>query len=76
MAIKERVIMTEGVLGISQYGSSFDGDARSFRINMVVDTVYGSSLEFTIMPAVAAAAPNVEFQLAPQLSRGNRWLSR
>jgi hypothetical protein len=89
MAIKERVLTTEGVTNIANYGSSFDPDARTFRINMVVDTIYGSSLEFTIMPAVAAAVPvpgtaSVQYEVVqpqrrpppPLLARGNRWRSR
>ena len=77
MALKERVVMTKGVIGISQYGSHFDPDTRAYSVNMRVDTIYGSSLEFTIIPAVAAAAPSIQFQVvepqrrppAPLLSR-------
>jgi hypothetical protein len=73
MAIKERVIMTEGVIGIADYGSSFDADARNFSVNMVVDTIYGSALEFAIMPAVAAAmSPNIQFEVVPSGSRIRR----
>jgi hypothetical protein len=73
MAIKERVVMTEGVLGIADYSSSFDTDLRNFSVNMVVDTVYGSALEFAIMPAVAASiTPNIQFEVVPAKSRIRR----
>jgi hypothetical protein len=81
LAIKQRVIQTEGVVGISDYGSAFDADARTFSIGMVVDTVYGTSLTFTITPGLTAASPSIQFQVvepqrrppAPLLARGNRW---
>jgi hypothetical protein len=50
-AIKDRVLTTDGVLAITNYGSSFDPDGRGFSVNMTVDTIYGSILEFTLFNA-------------------------
>jgi hypothetical protein len=63
LAIKQRVIQTEGVLGISDYDSTFDPDTRNFSIGMTVDTIYGSSISFTVIPGQTAASASVQFQV-------------
>lgn len=41
LALKQRVLQTEGVLSILEYSSSTDPNTRTFNVNMVVDTIYG-----------------------------------
>jgi hypothetical protein len=42
LAIKSRVLATQGVISISDYSSSVDPNTRSFLVNMVVDTIFGN----------------------------------
>lgn len=42
LALKQRVLETEGVRGLIEYSSSFDPDAREFSVSMTVDTIYGA----------------------------------
>jgi hypothetical protein len=88
MAIKERVIRTQGVVGIVDYGSSFDPDTRGFSVGMIIDTVYGGQITLTIVPqvepAATAAAVSIQYEVMqptrrpppPLLARGDRWRSR
>ncbi len=39
--LRERVLHTEGVTGIQEYESIFDGETRRLTVNMRVDTAYG-----------------------------------
>lgn len=41
LALKQRILETEGVLGIRAYSSSVDPDTRVFSVNVEVDTIYG-----------------------------------
>jgi hypothetical protein len=40
-AVRRRILQTEGVTGIAEYESLFDGETRSLTINARIDTVYG-----------------------------------
>lgn len=39
--IRRRILQTEGVTGISEYTSVFDGAARRLTVTATIDTVYG-----------------------------------
>jgi len=68
LAIKERVLRTQGVRGIFDYSSHIDPTTRRFSVGMVVDTIYGrlviegSDTAFTVsvgqsLLAAPAASP-------------------
>ncbi len=40
-AIRERVLETEGVTGIDEYQSIFDGETRTLTVNIRISTNYG-----------------------------------
>jgi len=40
-AIRQRVLETEGVSGIEEYESMFDGETRKLTVNIRINTVYG-----------------------------------
>jgi hypothetical protein len=41
LELRTRILETQGVRGIVDYGSVFDPNERSFRVAAVLDTVYG-----------------------------------
>lgn len=47
-AIRERIITTDGVRTINNYGSSFNANTRAFSVNATVDTVYGRQISLVI----------------------------
>jgi hypothetical protein len=42
LALRQRILGTEGVRSLLEYSSSFDPDSRMFSVNAVVDTIYGA----------------------------------
>ena len=42
-ALRQRVLETEGILGIDEYESVFDGETRKLTVNIRINTVYGST---------------------------------
>lgn len=42
LAIKARILNTQGVLNIESYSSNFDGTTRKFSVNCRVNTVFGA----------------------------------
>lgn len=40
--IKQRILGTDGVTGISSYSSSYDGNSRQFSVTATVETQYGA----------------------------------
>ena len=48
-AIKDRILGTEGVTGISSYDSTVNPDTRSLSITATVDTLYGTTSITTIV---------------------------
>jgi hypothetical protein len=43
-AIRRRILGTQGVTGIAEYRSAFDGEGRNLTVEAVVDTVYGRAI--------------------------------
>ena len=41
MALRERVLDTQGVREIMEYESIYDGETRTLAVNIYIDTVYG-----------------------------------
>jgi hypothetical protein len=41
LEIRTRILETQGVTGITSYASTLDPATRTFRVNAVVDTLYG-----------------------------------
>ena len=39
--IRKRILETQGVTGIEEYESVFDGESRKLSVNLSIDTVYG-----------------------------------
>lgn len=67
-AIRERILTTEGVVNISNYGSSVDPDSRTLSVNATIDTIYGRSFNLTIsQPAGSQATINVAAVPTPAL---------
>jgi hypothetical protein len=48
IAVKMRVLETPGVVGISNYDSTIDSDARSFSVSMTIDTIYGKAFQINL----------------------------
>jgi hypothetical protein len=48
VAVKMRVLETPGVVGISNYDSTIDSDARSFSVSMTIDTIYGKAFQINL----------------------------
>jgi hypothetical protein len=65
-AIRDRIISTEGVTTLAEYGSSFNRDTRAFHINATIDTVYGRSVNLTIN-AAPGAQPLVQMTVVPTI---------
>jgi hypothetical protein len=40
-AIRRRILRTQGVTGIAEYHSSFDGEGRHLAVSAAIDTIYG-----------------------------------
>ena len=40
-AIRRRILRTQGVTGIAEYHSAFDGETRNLTVEAAIDTVYG-----------------------------------
>lgn len=49
LAIRERILDTQGVLGIAEYESIFDGETRRLSISATIDTVYGQTILQEVM---------------------------
>lgn len=43
IAIRTRILQTQGVTGIVSYGSQLDSRTRAFTVEATVNTIYGSS---------------------------------
>ena len=41
IAIRRRILRTQGVTGIAEYRSSYDGELRHLLIEALIDTIYG-----------------------------------
>jgi hypothetical protein len=59
-AIRERIITTNGVMTVSNYGSAFNANSRSFSVGAVIDTVYGSPVSL-IVSQTLGAPPVIQF---------------
>lgn len=63
-AVRDRIISTEGVTTLAEYGSSFNRNTRAFHINATIDTVYGGPVRLTIN-AAPGAQPNIQMAVVP-----------
>ena len=43
-AVRQRILDTEGVSGIAEYESLFDGESRRLAVSARIDTVYGQAV--------------------------------
>lgn len=51
IAVQSRVLGTTGVRAINSYDSTYDNNARTFTVDMIVDTIYGQ-IAVGIQPAL------------------------
>lgn len=49
LAIRTRVLQTQGVSAISKYQSQYNGDDRSLSVSMTVGTIYGETTVETVL---------------------------
>ena len=64
-AIRDRIITTEGVQTLVEYGSHFDPNTRAFSVNATIDTIYGGRIALTIAPSPAdSTVPEVRYRIA------------
>lgn len=49
LAIRTRVLQTEGVVAVTQYQSNYNPDDRSLSVSMTVDTIYGETTVETVL---------------------------
>jgi hypothetical protein len=59
-AIRERIITTDGVMTLNNYGSAFNANSRAFSVGAQVDTVYGGPIS-VIISQVLGAPPVIQF---------------
>lgn len=65
-AIRDRILSTEGVRTILQYGSSFNPNTRFFSINAIIDTIYSIPVAVTVRPGPELIGPPVvRFSVKP-----------
>jgi hypothetical protein len=67
-AIRERIITTSGVLTLTNYGSSFNPESRSFSVNATIDTIYGSSVSLLISTGPPGTPAVMRFAVMPTVS--------
>lgn len=64
MTIRDRILGTQGVLGILAYDSQRNGDVRSLGVQVTIDTIYGSARFPVDPPRVFVYPPPVN---APEI---------
>jgi hypothetical protein len=67
VAIKTRVLGTEGLLNIADYDSQFDPNTRRFPVQMTIDTIYG---EIALDGALPPSQPSLPVQTYSEWDSG------
>jgi hypothetical protein len=67
--IRERILNTPGVLSITSYDSSFDGNTRQFRVAVALSTIYGP-IPTPVVPAYARTVPDRLFFILDSRTQG------
>lgn len=64
-AIRDRIVTTSGVLTLTNYGSSFNPESRSFSVTATIDTIYGSPVSILISTGPPGTSPVLQFAVMP-----------
>lgn len=65
-ALRERILLTTGVIALNNYASQFDPNSRSFAVEATIDTIYGASVNIAVSQAAGAQQPTTNIVVVPR----------